>query len=85
MLKMMAKGRRDDGRPVTLVFFGLSHANLKRLKAGALIKFNGETMHLGGDIEFVIFAGTDEREMGREVAKFIGPETDVNIDPRLKD
>jgi hypothetical protein len=82
---MMGNGIRDDGRPVKLVVFGLSHANLGRLKDGAPIKFNGSTCGLGDDIEFLIFAGESERTMQRDFIDLIGPETKVSISPKLKD
>jgi hypothetical protein len=85
MLKLMGKGTRADGKPVTLVVLGLSHANLDRLREGRPIKFSGETCGLGDDIVFTIFAGENEQSMGREVADMIGPDTKVSIDPRLKD
>jgi hypothetical protein len=38
---------------------------------------------LGDDIEFLIFAGKDERAMQR--MDLVGAETAVKIDPRLAD
>jgi hypothetical protein len=43
MLKMVAGGERD-GKAVTIVMLGLSHENLRRLKDGNPITFNGSTV-----------------------------------------
>jgi len=84
MLKMYASCERD-GRPIRLVILGLSHANITELVKGRPIKFGGETIGFGTEVEFMIFAGETERAMQREFAQFIGPETEVHIDPRLRD
>jgi hypothetical protein len=84
MLKMVAKGDRD-GKAVRVVMLGLSHENLRRLTDGRPIKFNGSTVRLPDDIEFVIFAGNGERAMQREMIDLVGPETAVKIDSRLAD
>jgi hypothetical protein len=84
MLKMYANGEKD-GKPIRLVIFGLSHKNLDKLREGLPIKFNGESAGLASDVEIVIFAGESEQAMQREFRDMIGPETDVHIDPRLRD
>jgi hypothetical protein len=86
MLKMYANGERD-GKPIRLIVLGLSHKNLDELykKQGRPISFKGSTIGLEDDIEFIIFGGKDERTMQHDFAKFIGPETEVHIDPKLKD
>jgi hypothetical protein len=85
MLKMSGGGMRD-GKPVRLVVLGLSHENLRRLKAGNPIRFDGEDVGLA-DAEVLIFSGLDERTMAREVADLVGPQTQTQtkIDPRLRD
>jgi hypothetical protein len=85
MLKMMGKGEKEDGKPVTFIVFGLSDMNLVRLREGRAIRFNGATCGLSDEIEFLIFAGTDEKQMRHDFKFLIGPETKVHIDPRLKD
>jgi hypothetical protein len=85
MLKMFAKGTKGDGASVRLVVLGLSHGNLDELRKGRPIKFSGDTVRLDPDIKFIIMAGETEQSMQREFAKFIGPETEVKIDPRLRD
>jgi len=85
MLKMMAKGDREDGRPVTIVMLGLTYGNLERLKKGQPIKFSGDTAGLTDDIEFIIFAGESERSMQKEMMDLVGPKTKLKIDPRLAD
>ena len=84
MLKMFANGERD-GKPVRLVVLGLSHANLDELRKGRPITFGGEAVRLDDDIQFLIFSGESERSMQREFAEFVGPQTELHIDPSLKD
>ena len=83
MLKMFASGERA-GKSVRLVVLGLSHKNLDELRKGRPIKFGGDTVRLDDDIEFLIFAGENERAMQREFEDLIGPETEVFIDPSLR-
>jgi hypothetical protein len=85
MLKMYAQGTRPDGSSVRLVIFGLSYKNLDKLREGRPIKFSGSTCRLDDDIEFLIFAGESEQEMQRKFADLIGPDTEVHIDPKLRD
>lgn len=40
---------------------------------------------MGGTGRVLIFYGKTEQDMMRDLAEFIGPETKVNIDPRLAD
>ena len=63
--------------------FGLSGRNIEKLKAGRAILI--DLAELGGDGVVMIFYGSTERQMLRDFERFIGPETKVNIDPRLKD
>jgi hypothetical protein len=83
MLKLAGKGMRD-GKPVRLVVLGLSHQNLKRLKAGQPIQFKGEDVEIEG-IDFLIYSGQTEQTMARELADLVGPRTQTRIDPRFKD
>ena len=67
------------------VLFGLSHANLDRLRADGLdgfIRIGRE--ELGIDVDIMITAGESEQVMMQHFAKGIGPETRVKIDERLK-
>jgi hypothetical protein len=84
MLKMFATGTQENGKPVRLVVLGLSHKNLDKLREGQPIKFNGAAVRLDDDIEFLIFAGETEQAMQKEFAQFIGPDTEVHIDPKLR-
>lgn len=63
--------------------FGLSERNVELLKEGKPIVIDLAPM--GGQGEILIFYGKTEQAMGRDIAEFIGPDTQVNIDPRLKD
>jgi hypothetical protein len=83
MLKMFAKGTQD-GKPLRIVVLGLSHKNLDKLREGKPIKFNGATVRLDDDIEFLIFGGETEQTMQREFERLIGPDTEVYIDPKLR-
>ncbi len=83
MLKMVAKGKKN-GKNITCLIFGLSYKNLEELKKGHAIKINGEEIHAPG-FDFLIFCGETEQSMGRELSELVGPNTKVNIDPRLTD
>jgi len=82
MLKMYATVE-ENGETRRLVIFGLSHGNIGRLLNGDPIKFRGETCGLPPDVDVMIFVGENEREMAKEFAQFVGPETKVNVDPKL--
>lgn len=84
MLKMGGRGEKN-GKPVELMIIGLSHRNLAELKQGHPIKCSVSDFGCSGDIEVLIFSGVSEQAMAREFAELVGPETEVSIDPRLKD
>ena len=64
---------------------GISRENVNRLIAGKPILVKLEEMdNLKVDGNIMIYFGETERELQQEMAEFIGPETKVNIDPRLK-
>jgi ASC-1-like (ASCH) protein len=54
-----------------LVGFGLSAENIKRLKKGDHILFDGETMNIK-DTDFFIFSGDTEEEMEKWVNENLG-------------
>jgi hypothetical protein len=83
MLKMVGEVTKD-GKPTKFVVFGLSHMNLARLKEGQPIKVDGAEIGMSG-VDFLIFSGPTEREMAREMAELVGPNTRVNINPRVTD
>ncbi len=83
MLKAAAAGI-IDGKAANIVVLGLSHMNLTRLKEGDPIKFDASDLGLPGTT-ILIFSGETERSMARDLQEFIGPNTDVDIDPRLRD
>lgn len=68
---------------ITSYGFGLSERNVKLLKEGKPIVI--DLAQMGGQGKILIFYGKTEQAMGRDIAEFIGPDTKVNIDPRLKD
>jgi hypothetical protein len=86
MLKMYAIGERD-GKSMRLIILGLSHRNLDELykKKGRPIKIIGSDVGLEDDVEIFIIGGKDERTMQHDFMEFVGPETEVHIDPKLKD
>lgn len=84
MLKMGANGRRG-GKRVQFMIVGLSHLNLDRLREGKPIICSGADFGLSGEIELVIFSGSTEQSMAREMHELVGPNTNVSIDPRLRD
>lgn len=78
MIKFSAQ--HPNGR---LIFgLGLSRANCERLLAGKPIVVDLE--QLGGKGEVFIMAGETELTMADQLAQFLGPDTKVTIDPRLK-
>jgi hypothetical protein len=82
----MIKFTADQGNGRTLLGIGLSFKNLKKFhdEAGdTYIRINGADMGLPVDI--LIFSGVTEQAMARQMADLIGPETQVNIDPRMTD
>ena len=68
---------------VTGYGFGLSERNVNLLKEGKPIVI--DLAQMGGQGEIFIFYGKTEQAMALEIASYIGPDTKVNIDPRLKD
>lgn len=80
----MLKVLMDNKAGGKLVVLGLSHENLKRLKAGQPIKFAGDEIDLPGT-EFLIFVGKTEQSMARELADLVGPKTRTSISPRVTD
>ena len=53
----------------TILGFGLSYKNLKRLKQGLPIKVNVEEMGFLMPIDLVIYAGKDERAMTAQLVE----------------
>jgi hypothetical protein len=56
-----------------LVIFGLSELNLQRLRDGKPIDI--DLRPFGHELNVVIFYGKTEEDMRRDLAEFIGPET----------
>lgn len=69
----------EDGNNVLLL--GLSSINIQLIKAGAPILIELEELGLKGKV--VIFHGHTEQDIMRLVSDLIGPDTVLNIDPRL--
>ncbi|MCK5644858.1 MAG: hypothetical protein KAJ19_28925 [Gammaproteobacteria bacterium] len=80
MIKMGATG--EDGRNIAC--FGLSYANLERLKGGEPIVV--ELEQLGGSGTVYIFAGATERMMYDELRNLgiVTDDTPTEVDPRLR-
>lgn len=82
MIKAAAKGA--DGRDVLLI--GLSHANLDRLRADGLdgaIKIEAKD---GWPVTILITAAPTEADIANALigSDLVGPDTKINIDPKLK-
>ena len=80
MIKAMAEG---NGR--TILVLGLSYGNLKKFHdepGETMIRIDGK--ELGLPIDVLIFSGENDAALGHFMAQFIGPETKLHIDPRLK-
>ena len=74
----------NDGK--TYLGAGLSRENINRLTDGRPIRIDLPKQGVPKiDGKIMIFFGETERELQQQIAEFIGPETKVNIDPRLKD
>lgn len=84
MLKAGGRGE-VNGKPVEIMIIGLSHQNLEYLRAGHPIMCKAKDFGCTADIEITIFAGTTEQAMTRELVELIDPETEIVIDPRLRD
>lgn len=65
-----------------IIGLGLSFKNLKKLKQGQPILIDLVEIGLVGNI--LIFVGETEKQMEHQMKEFIGPDTKVNIDPRVK-
>ena len=69
----------------TLLMVGLSFRNLDKFRAepgDTFIRIDGKEM--GMPIDVLIFSGETEAHMQTMMARTIGPDTKVHIDPRLK-
>ena len=71
----------DDGRKMLVL--GLSKINIQRLQAGKPIVVDDLIEQI--DMEILIFTGDTEQSMARDMEEFVGPKTQVRIDPRLKE
>jgi len=80
MLK--AIGVRVDGGK--LIALGLSHKNLEVIKTDKPILVRGTEIGIP-EIDILLFSGPTERDMMTAMQKLIGPETEVKIDPKLKE
>ena len=67
----MIKFKAEKPNGQSLYGFGLSEMNILKLKEGKPISFD-----LGG-ISFLIFYGTTEQQMQKDLQEFIGPDTEV--------
>jgi predicted alpha/beta-fold hydrolase len=68
-----------------LLMVGLSFGNLEKFYAepgDTFIRIDGKEMGLPFDV--LIFSGKTEADMQAMMAKSIGPDTIVHIDPKLK-
>jgi hypothetical protein len=68
-----------------ILVIGLSYGNLNKLLAepgDTFIKIDGKEMGISMDI--LIFSGKTEAHMMEIMKETIGPDTKVNIDPKLK-
>jgi hypothetical protein len=73
-----------NGRNLLVV--GLSFANLKRFREqprDTFIRIEGAEIDLPVDV--IIFSGESEAALARLLAQFLGPDTQVRIDPRTTD
>jgi hypothetical protein len=81
MIKALATG--PDGKKLLVI--GLSFGNLDKFRREPLhthITIKGD--EIGLPIDVIIMSGRTEVEMGEFMSNFIGPDTLIHIDPRLK-
>jgi hypothetical protein len=62
---------------------GISAENVKRLKDGKPLCVNVAEMGLAVNGSIVVFYGDTEQTLYESIKEFIGPDTKVNIDPRV--
>ena len=74
----------DDQNGKKYLGLGVSRENINRLTAGKPISVDLTKLNVVVDGKIMIFFGETERELQHQLAEFIGPETKVYIDPRLK-
>ena len=74
----------DDDEGHTHLGLGISRENVNRLTQGGPIRVDLAEMKVTVNGDVMIYFGETERELQQAVAEFIGPDTKVNIDPRLK-
>lgn len=72
----------DNGR--TILGLGITRENVNRLIKGHPIRVKLDEMNVRVDDAIMIYFAETEVELQNAIAEFIGPETKVNIDPRLK-
>ena len=69
----------------SLVVLGLSQRNLDKFRAAPLdsmIQIDGRA--LGIDVDIVLFSGPTEAAMAEVLRDMIGPDTKINVDPKLQ-
>lgn len=66
-----------------LILIGLSKENLTRLQKGEPIRCTEKTHYLEG-MELFIWYGETEAAMAEQLKQYIGPETEIHIDPRTQ-
>lgn len=64
---------------------GLSRGNLVKLQQNKPIKIDLSELNVTDVKEILIFFGEDERQMKELLKDFITSDTEVRIDPRLKE
>jgi hypothetical protein len=81
----MIKAIAHDGTGKSILVLGLSFANLDRFRAkpgDTFIRIRGDDVGLPVDI--MIFSGETEAHCAETLKDGIGPDTKVNISPKLK-
>jgi len=81
MIKATATGPNGE----KVLYVGLSFGNLDKFRAQPLhthIRISGK--EVGCDHDIIIFSGTTEQEMMDMMLDGIGPQTKLNIDPKLR-
>jgi len=74
----------DDAKKRTNLGLGISRENVDRLVEGKPIRVDLREMDITVDGSVMIYFAETDLDLQQAVVEFIGPETKVNIDPRLK-
>lgn len=83
-MMILLSGPEFSKRNRPTIVLGLSHKNLELLKEGKPVLVKGDEHGLNLSVDVLIFSGETEAKMALELVELVGPNTKVDIDPRIK-